>query len=113
MSCLTRAELTRKPEKARKKIDLPEFGDGAYVWIRCPSALEIMQLRDAMKSEKEPKLLARTVAMFCRDDEDNRVFSVDDIEKLEEQDAGVMKRLFEQCWAFVEKGPSVEGELKK
>jgi hypothetical protein len=46
MGCIGKGRKADPKRRAKEKFDLPEFGDGAYVWVRALGSADLRDMQD-------------------------------------------------------------------
>lgn len=109
MPCLKREQLTAKRPVPRERVELPELGQGVYVWVHGFTARERERFlakfrgKNANNTELQESFDARRAVEACRDDDGNQVFSEADIQPLMDQPSGLINRLAD-AWIRMDTG---------
>lgn len=97
----------RAPQRKIERVEVPEWGEGAYICVRELSAKAqeefeflLIQAREAAGTEDTKKFdnfRARYLAVACCDDEGNPVFDLSDVEMIGNQENTVISRIFNKA----------------
>lgn len=97
---ISREALLKPIPVATEKVLLPEFGNGEYVMVHGMTARERSEFEQqfvgkAGQSNKRRQLeyRERLIVQCCRDDDGNRMFTVDDVAALGQQQTLVTERI--------------------
>ena len=97
---LTREQFLSAADLQPVRVDVPEFGEGAFVFVRGLTAGEREQWELAYLAadvdEREPRIRAGMVALATVTENGDKVFKAEDVEALASKSAGVIDRLYEK-----------------
>ena len=102
MGLLTAEQLTRPLPRRFERVELPEFGEDAHVFVKGFTAREKGRFETSLQNKKGNRDKARVqevrerllVATVC-DEDGTLIMSADDVSELGNQDSGVVSRLFD------------------
>jgi hypothetical protein len=121
MGCLSRESIVAASDLPREKVDVPEWGAGAYVNVRSLTGKErdsweafCIEQREAYKSDAGfPGLRASMLVRCLVDDEGKRLFLDTDTEVLGAKSGAVLDRLWTVAARLNALTASDVDELKK
>ena len=97
MPCLTSTQLTQPRPVPRVRVDLPELGEGVYVWVHGFTARQrerfLARFKGPDREQLQQAFDAHRIVESCRDDDGNPVFTESDVESLLDQPNGLVDRL--------------------
>lgn len=120
MTTLTRdAMLNTAIPVRRERVDVPEFGDGAYVYVYELTAGEKSRLDASMMKpdmtgvdkRKAVNMKPRTIIATVRDDNGASIFTLDDVQAISDWPSSVLERLHDVAHEL-NNGTSVEEHEK-
>lgn len=104
MTTSTREQLLVKQERRIERVDLPEFGEDAYVMVHGMNAREkieyeasLMTSRFEMDVGKQKTQKERMIICCARDDDGDRIFTDDDVAALGEWPVDPFNRVFDKA----------------
>lgn len=103
MTCLKAEQLTQARPVPREKVDIPELGEGCYVWVHGFTARErerfLAKFRGPNQSNQELQQAfdAMRIVECCRDDDGNPVFKPEHVQALMDQPNGLVDRIAGVC----------------
>jgi hypothetical protein len=100
---IDRATLLTPLAIKRERVDLPEFGEGQYVWVHGMTAREKTQHDSYSMNSKwdgvnknRARIMKERMVIFCsRDDDGTRILNYDDTEAVGGWPADTLNRLFD------------------
>jgi hypothetical protein len=111
---LTAADILGIQDRKVKRVDVPEWGEGAHVFLRSLSLAEALAVNDASKNIEDSSTLAEMqLAAFLGDENGNALFQDAAAAKgLASRSARVLNRLIDEAQKLNSSG-SVEAEKQK
>lgn len=111
---LTAAEILGLSDRKVKRVEIPEWGEGAHVFLRSLSLGEALAVNDASKTIQDSAALAEVqLAAFLGDENGNPLFQdAASAKGLASRSASVLNRLIEEAQALNRSG-SLEAEKQK
>lgn len=103
MPALTKDVLFKADDLPRERVDVPEWGEGAYVFVRPLTASErdswemyAIEMRGRWKSDSVfPGLRASLIVRCAVDDDGKRIFDDLDVDQLGDKSGKALDRLWE------------------
>lgn len=103
MTALTREQLLAPIAIKRERIEVPELGEDAYVWVHGMTAREkndwdawVMRPKwDGVRPDRAKQQKERMIIACVRDDSGAGIFTRDDIEAILQWPADLSNRLFD------------------
>lgn len=103
MPALSRETALKADDLPRERVDVPEWGEGAYVYVRPLTATErdswemyAVEMRGRWKSESVfPGLRASLIVRCAVDDDGNRIFLDTDVDQLGDKSGKALDRIWE------------------
>lgn len=99
---VTKDILKNTSDLVIRRVDLPELGDGAYLFVRTISALDRERYEESVvKTEgrnvqiKRQNMRVKLVILSACDEEGNRLFDSGDVGLLANKSAVVINKIFE------------------
>jgi hypothetical protein len=111
---LTAADILGTQDCKVKRVECPEWGEGAHVFVRSLSLREALAVNDASKAIEDSAALAEIqLAAFLGDENGNPLFQDAAAAKgLASRNARVLNRLIDEAQALNRSGP-IEAEKQK
>jgi len=104
---LTADDLRRPIARRIQRVDLPEFGEGSYVFVRALTAREKSAFESTLQTskgkpnrERIAEVRERLVVLTVCDEHGTPTLSDSDIGTLASQDAGIMSRIADVAGAL-------------
>lgn len=121
MGCISRDAVLAATDLPRERVDVPEWGAGAYVFVRGMTGTEkdswekhVLERRAALGCENVfPGIRASVVVRCAVDDEGNRIFTDADVELVGAKNGKAIDRIFEKASRLSGITPEDIEELKK
>jgi len=98
MPCVTKQMVQAAPKRPPLRVEIPELGEGTYVFVRAASGNDRDALEAAMVQLGEQRLQnlrARVFLWSTINDAGEPIFANEDLAWLGEQDALMLDRVFE------------------
>ena len=102
MNCLKAEQMTKPRPVPRVRVELPELGEGTYVWVHGFTARERERFMARFRGkgvtdEMRQSFDAQRIVEACRDDDGNPVFGPEHVAFLMDQPNGLVDRLATAC----------------
>lgn len=110
---LSREDILTAKDLPVHKVETPEWGEGASVFVRKLPAVEREAIRDRDTDKEEGNDLGRFAALVICDAAGERLFDDGDAEALGNKDAVVLNRIMEETHAHNGVGEAAEDKIAK
>lgn len=91
MTCLNRDQFLKSVDRKKQRVDLPEFGEDSFVFVR---ELGVEDLRVLMKHQDDSiEAMIHVVLQSVSDESGNLILSPEDVDQIKQKSNAVLKRL--------------------
>lgn len=121
MGCISRDAVLAATDLPRERVDVPEWGAGAYVFVRGMTGTEkdswekhVIERRASLGCENVfPGIRASVVVRCAVDDDGGRIFTDADVELVGAKNGKAIDRIFDKASRLSGITPEDIEELKK